>query len=82
MSQRQLRPIYEDSQAYETNNETSDATDEFEDILVPDEMQHVMPSVPQKSKLGFPRLNLMQLPGPRTDDLIGGMTRLNVENGW
>ena len=40
--------MYEDSQAHETNNETSDATDEFENILVPDEMQHVMPSVPEK----------------------------------
>ena len=47
-SHRQLRPIYEDPRANETNDEISDVTDEFEDILVPDEVQHVIPQVPQE----------------------------------
>lgn len=53
VSQRQLRPIYEDPQTYETNNETTEVMDneeeltsvedmdELKDILVPDEIQHV-----------------------------------------
>lgn len=49
VSQWQLRPIYEDPQAHESNNILSEAMDELEDILRPDEIQHAMPLVHQKS---------------------------------
>lgn len=80
VSLRQLRPIYEDPQNYETNNETTEVMDndeeltsvedmhELKDILVGDEIQYVVPLVPQKSQQGFQRPDLMQLPGPKMGD--------------
>lgn len=53
--------------------------DELKDILVPDEIQHVVPSVPRKSLQVFQRPDLMQLPGPKMGNSIGGMTQLDVE---
>lgn len=91
VSQRLLRPIYEDPQTYETNNETTEVMDneeeltsvedmdELKDILVPDEIQHVVPSVPRKSRQVFQNPDLMQLPGPKMGNSIGGMTQLDVE---
>lgn len=53
--------------------------DEFDDILVPDEIKHVMPPVHQKSQQVVPRPYLMQLPRPKTHDPVRGMTQLDVE---
>lgn len=86
-----MRPIYEDPQTYETNNETTEVMDneeeltsvedmdELKDILVPDEIKHVVPSVPRKSQQVFQRPDLMQLPGPKMGNSIGGMTQLDME---
>lgn len=53
--------------------------DELKDILVPDEIQHVVPSVPRKSHQVFQRPDLMQPPGPKMGNSIGGITQLDVE---
>lgn len=79
VSQWQLRPIYEDPQAHKSNDILSEAMDESEDILEPDEMQHAMPAVHQKSQ-GFQYPDRRQLPRPKMSDLIGEMTQLHVEN--
>ena len=66
VSQWQLRPIYEDPQAHKSNDILSEAMDESEDILEPDEMQHAMPSVHQKSQ-GFQYPYRIQLPRPKIE---------------
>lgn len=80
VSQRQLRPIYEDSQANESNYRTSEVIDKLKDIWVSDKIQHVAPSIPQNSLQGFQNPDLMQLPGPKMSHLIEGMMQLHMEN--
>ncbi len=74
-----MRPIYEDPQAQESNDRTSKVIDESKNIQVPDKIQHMAPSVPQKSLQDFQNPDLMQLPGPKMSHLIEGMTQLHVE---
>ena len=76
---QQLRPIYEDPQAHESNDMAFEAMDELKNILVPDEIQHAIPSVHEKSQQGFQHPDLMQLQGPKMGNSIGGMTQSDVE---
>ncbi len=50
VSQRQLKPIYKDPQAYESHDRISEVIDELKDIRVPDKIQHVTFFVPQKAQ--------------------------------
>lgn len=76
--QRQLRPIRKDSHAHKFNDMTSEVVDELKDILIPDEIQHVARSIPQKSQQGFQNQDLMQLPGPKISNPTE-VTQLHVE---
>lgn len=53
--------------------------DELNDILVPDEIQHAIPSVHEKSQQEFPHPDPMHLQGPKLGNSIGGMTQPDVE---